>query len=594
MTKSWTVSGTGLLITREKAVIRLLESIKDRLAIFKRIQFLFTENKKDYSKRMVIIVLIMISGVISPVFYKLLIDHVLIGRNASMLVVICTGTFGMYVLKQLLQYLQLRVDNRLTISVFYQLRMRIWDIFLFSKHSFSSQYNVGNMKNMIEHDVSAVESFTNTQIIDFAMNLANALVMVVVLLVIDWRLSVLSVLMIPISFLITRRIGKRVEKKTEKYRREFGRYEGWLAETIRGWKDIKILNVESLPVKTFDSYWKHLSPIYLSRQLLMGLNDVIQSVNFDFIMHMNIYFIGGLVVFYSNMTVGVLLIFIAYFNKLTSSLNKLNTANIQLQSDKPLIANVLDILNTETVQRGQKKLKGSIEFDRVSFRYGKGQKYALQDVSFQADEFDRIAIIGKSGHGKSTIVKLLVGLDSPQSGKITINHENISDMPHQVLSANIGVVMQDFDLFNLSIKDNLTLVKPQATMEEIERACKIAHIHEYINGLPNQYDTMVGERGLKLSGGQRQRLGIARLILKLPNIVILDEATSAIDNITEKEIFKELQPLLENKTVFIIGHKKSSIQMANKVIIIENGRIVAFDTSTSENIRNNALYSSST
>jgi len=219
------------------------------------------------------------------------------------------------------------------------------------------------------------------------------------------------------------------------------------------------------------------------------------------------------------------------------------------------------------------KIKGDIEFEHVYFSYSKG-KEVLKDINFTIKQGQMTALVGLSGAGKTTITNLLARFYDPDSGTIRIDGYDIREVTLESLRKQIGMVTQDTYVFNATIKENLLYAKPSATDKEIERACKVANIHDFIMGLPNGYDTVVGERGTKLSGGEKQRLSIARALLKDPRIIILDEATSSLDSLSEMLIQEAIKPLLEGRTSIVIAHRLSTIIAADQILVMDKGRIV--------------------
>lgn len=215
-----------------------------------------------------------------------------------------------------------------------------------------------------------------------------------------------------------------------------------------------------------------------------------------------------------------------------------------------------------------------ITFESVYFSYRGSSRYVLEDINFQLRKNEYVALVGKSGSGKSTFINMLLGQYQPLKGNISINGIDYKNLDIQCLQKLFGVVIQDSLLFNMSIKDNFYIVKPNATIEEMWRVCKQSGIEEYIRAQPNGLDTIIGEKGVKLSGGQRQRIAIARTLLLDSSILVFDESTSQLDHETEKMILNTLEKLAAYKTVIVIAHRHSSIQAAHRIVTFDNGRIV--------------------
>jgi ABC-type multidrug transport system fused ATPase/permease subunit len=214
-----------------------------------------------------------------------------------------------------------------------------------------------------------------------------------------------------------------------------------------------------------------------------------------------------------------------------------------------------------------------VVFDNVSFSYQEG-KPVLHDVSFEAQPGSVTALVGSSGSGKSTIIGLISAFHDPSQGVVSVDGKDLSTVRLDSFRSQLGVVLQDTFLFDGTIRENVAFARPESTGEQIMEACRIAHVHEFAQKLPKQYDTVVGERGVKLSGGQRQRVSIARAILANPRILILDEATSSLDSESEAAIQEGLAYLMEGRTTFVIAHRLSTIHRADQILVVEDGRIV--------------------
>jgi ABC-type multidrug transport system fused ATPase/permease subunit len=218
-------------------------------------------------------------------------------------------------------------------------------------------------------------------------------------------------------------------------------------------------------------------------------------------------------------------------------------------------------------------LKGGVRFENVTFGYD-SKKPIIKNLSLSISPGEKVAIVGATGSGKSTLIKLIPRFYDPQEGRILVDNYDIKNVKIESLRRQIGIVHQDVFLFPLSIRENIAYGKPSATQEEIENAAKIAKIHDFIDSLPQRYDTLVGERGITLSGGQRQRVAIARALLINPAILILDDSTSSVDAETEKEIYEALKELVKNRTVFIITQRLSTLKLADRIVVIEDGKVV--------------------
>ncbi len=292
-----------------------------------------------------------------------------------------------------------------------------------------------------------------------------------------------------------------------------------------------------------------------------------------------IFLYGGIGVIEGRMSVGAIVAFTAYLTRLYNPANQLMSLHVEFHTALAVFQRIFDYADripdiTNKQQAGTlHHVRGHIQYDDVSFVYPYKEDEALRHISFEALPGETIAIVGPSGAGKTTLVHLLARLYDPQSGSIRIDDQPIADVQLESLRQQIAFVTQDSFLFHSSIRDNLLLVKEDATQEELELACQHAFIHETIIRLPQGYDTFVGERGVRLSGGERQRVSIARAILKNPRILVLDEATSHLDSESEAYVQKALDQLMSDRTTLVIAHRLSTITNASRILVVEQGRI---------------------
>ena len=331
---------------------------------------------------------------------------------------------------------------------------------------------------------------------------------------------------------------------------------------------MKALNLQNRQKFIFVSYIKKYALYYakwINYWTLRAL--VIPKIRNEFLMRFGLYFLGGLLVMNRQMSIGSLLVFATYFEMLTKAILVVSSTDADLQGKKPYLDRLLQKLEEEYPAEQGEELKAidSIEIENLSYHY-LGQEDLLRNVSLSARQGERIAIVGKSGCGKTTLLKLLVGLLDADEGKILYSGMEISHIKISGLHKRIGFILQNSRLYNMSIKDNLLLANPDAAKEDLEEACRKACILDFIRELPDGFDTVIGENGSKLSGGQRQRIALARAFLMDVDVYIFDEATSAIDQYSEKLINDAIVSMGKGKIVIIVAHRESSIQLCNRVI----------------------------
>lgn len=291
-----------------------------------------------------------------------------------------------------------------------------------------------------------------------------------------------------------------------------------------------------------------------------------------------IFILGTVLHLDGKATVGEIVTFMGFATMLISRMEGAVGFVSRLVFHAPAIAEFFEVMDAKSSVPEKPgaatlpRVTGHVDFDHVAFAYPGGPRI-LHDMDFEAPPGRTVALVGQTGAGKSTAMALLQRLWDPVEGRITVDGHDLRDITLESLRRNVGVVFQESMLFNRSIRDNLLVGKPDATQEEIERACRMAEAHDFITRQPRGYDTMVGERGSSLSGGQRQRLAIARALLKDPPVLILDEATSALDAATEARVQKALKALMEGRTTFVIAHRLSTVRDADEILVFEGGRI---------------------
>ena len=367
-------------------------------------------------------------------------------------------------------------------------------------------------------------------------------------------------------------------KQDKKYRELRENNVGIISELIRGIRDIKVLNIE----RNFIRKTKEKIEYANDERFKMAnnsnkfrlLSDTIQEIILFIFIILGILLVTKDLLTASNLVVLYMYQDRIYYNLLFYITNLIDQIkNFNLSSNR--VYEVIDDNTMEKEKFGDKKkekLKGNIEFKNVSFSYNNNDMI-LENLSFKINENETVAIVGKTGSGKSTILSLIDKLYEINSGKIIIDNIDINDFDKDSLRNNISIITQSPYIFNFTIKENLSLVKPDMTKTEMINACSLASLHEFIVSLPNGYDTILGEDGINLSGGQRQRLAIARALLKDTEIILFDEATSALDNTTQKEIMEAINNMKGKYTIIIVAHRLSTIKNSDRIIFIENGKV---------------------
>lgn len=391
----------------------------------------------------------------------------------------------------------------------------------------------------------------------------------------------LIVMMLILYFIENIRTKKRNEAD-KLLRKEREKASGFISELVRGVRDIKMLYAEDSFMKRFSEIITDLNGMsYKMSATNRNYNLLRGSVNdaLDFIFICLLCYL----IYIGELTASLALVVYNYSNRTGSIIYALSSLMEQGKDFNLSCARIRDIIDDDKFPKekfGNKKIrkvKGNFEFRNVSFHY-EDKDNVLKDLSFKINSKETVAFVGKSGAGKTTIFSLLCKMYEPSSGTILIDDEDIDNLDKETIRGNITIISQDPYIFNLSIRDNFRLVKKDLTNKEMIEACKMACLDEFIESLPDKYDTIIGEGGVNLSGGQKQRLAIARALVQKTEIILFDEATSALDNETQSKIQEAIENMKDEYTILIIAHRLSTIKNADRILLLDNGKIKAEGT----------------
>lgn len=551
-------------------------SLTQRFFLFKKLFPLIAEHRTLYFALAGLKLWFLALSLTSPLFYLILINKVMLGKNLSLLLPVILGYLGVYVLQTLGVVLEKRFYNRLYLNFRLKTQLKMLRTLVHMDINKYSAYHAGDLKIRIENDTSVLEKFFNTHILDFLYAVLGTIALAIILTFMSPLLALTGFVMIPVSFWFTKVMSKKVSKLNEERRECYGKYETFLHNSFQHWKEIKANNLESSQSEVLQRFRSKLSKLFVRNQIYWYINRAFIAFKDFYITRMNLYFIGGLLIINGRMDVGVLLVFMDYYSKLFQNITQLTDSLLGLAGDNPSIDRALEVLSISEGKKPTIRLtESNLAVKNLSFSYSKSQQKVLCDVQLDVQAHEHVAIVGRSGSGKSTLVKLIMGLYRPISGIITVGGIDINNISSESLGSKIGIVSQDPALFNLTIRENLLLAKKRATEVDISEACRKANILDFIDSLPDKFDTLIGERGIKLSGGQKQRLAIARIMLKDPDIVIFDEATSSLDSENEKAIVSAIHSLSQGKTLITISHRLSTVLSCDRVIVMDQGEIVA-------------------
>ncbi|HEY3117357.1 MAG TPA: ABC transporter ATP-binding protein [Chloroflexota bacterium] len=535
-------------------------------------------------------------GLVPPMMIRNIIDHALPEKDLSLLVVLAAGMVGAPFLGGLLGVLQNYLNTRIAQRVMFDIRNELYRHVQSLSLRFFTKVKTGEVMSRLNNDVNGINQVigqTVTQNVAQVFVLATSLFLIFSL---DWRLALVSVLIVPAFLAPTRRVGNMrfdLQKETQIKQAELSAV---MQETlnISGFVLMKAFARESYEAKRFTEKNGDLMAIQIRSQMLGRWFRMLMQVLGDFGPAL-IYLYGGYLVITGGMSVGTVVAFVILLNRLYQPISQLVNVQVELMGSMALFTRIFEYLDTEPDIRnlpGAKPLtnvQGRVAFRDVSFEYIP-ERAAIDAVSFEAEPGQLVALVGPSGAGKTTITYLLPRFYDVTQGAVEIDGQDVRNFTLESVYAHIGMVTQETYLYNASILENLRYARLDATQDEIEEACRLAQIHDVISKMPDGYETIVGERGYRLSGGEKQRLAIARVFLKSPSILILDEATSSMDSQTEAQIQDALRPLLAGRTTFAIAHRLSTVLAADKILVLDHGKLVETGTHQ-ELLAKGGLYS---
>lgn len=555
-----------------------MKSQSERLIIMKKVFGLLGKKKPLFYRLLLFKLVDLLLVVINPFFYYIFINDVIVGGSIRELPLAIAGYLAVFFVQTLVIKFTRKAYNTLFFRLKLELRTDILKRYVNMRSDSYAKYSTGDLHNRIDRDVDLFETFLQKHVIDFIFSIAAVLLISVILLILNPILTIIGFLAIPLSFWFVQMISRKANRVSEE-RREFeGEYESFLNHSFQNWADIKTNNLEACMVAEFDRYRKILSKLIVKSQIYIALNWLFIAFKDYFITRMNLYFIGGLLIIYKKLTVGILLTFMDYFIQLVNNITSVVNSILEFSAQKPNLERVFEILDIKyRVKKRVVDLGDEITFSKVSFRYHEKQEFIINSLDLTVHPGEHLAVVGKSGCGKTTLINLLTGVYEPCGGEILLGSHRVSGVSHESISRKIGVVSQFSQMLNLTIRENLLLADRHADETKIRAACEKADILSFIESLPHQFDTNIGERGVKLSGGQKKRLAIARLLLQNPDIIIFDESTSSLDSHNEDEILKTISGLSGSKTIITIAHRLSTVLICDRIALIENGKVTAIE-----------------
>ena len=551
----------------------MISSVKNKR--WKYLKEIWTYIKKDFLALILIFFAKLgntITLLISPLIYRYFINDVVIQGNIERLFIVISGYFGLFIFQSLFSMVYSFFDNKLKNLLRIKLKSKLLNFYTSMSMQEYDSINKGDIRNVIEEDTVKIQELFSESV-NYIFGMLTIISLIVVMIIMDWRLTLFGILMMLCSFFLTQVVGEKIKKVASQYRKGLGELEEVIHDSLLNWKEIKVNALEERAAEEMLLKWNEIAAFTIKRTFYQYIAVVLSVVNLMMITRASIYFFGGILIFRKMTTVATMLIFINYYQQLNREMTDITDLAIKFKGDEPQIENVISILKEINLKKPFGQINGEMCLDHVNFKYTETSPIILDNICMTIPQNSHIAIVGKSGSGKSTLAKLMLGLLRPTSGSIFVGGTDISQISEQGLMRMISAVMQEPLFFNMSIAENLRIAKYGATEAEMDDACRQANIYDFVQTLPEKYDTVIGERGIKLSGGQRQRLAIARILLKDPDMIIFDEATSSLDTENEMAIIQAIQNISRDKTIITIAHRFATIRESDYIYMIQDGKI---------------------
>lgn len=526
---------------------------------------------------------------------KLIVDYLVEGEGGNLIYLLVVGLVASYFGRNYANYKRIIINNTLEQKVVFDIRSDVYRALQRMSLNYFEQRSTGEIMSRVNDDVTYVERI----FVDGLEQLVTAVLTLVgimaILLYWHWKLALASLLPIPFLVYGAWAYTKRAHDLYHNVRERAAKMNGILQDTISGMKETLAFNRQSHEIERFeersDAYCQgtlkvmRLWAVYSPAMMFLGSMGTVLII---------LYGVG--LVRGSEISVGTLVAFIGYLGLFYTPINQLHSLNHMLQHALASSERLFEVLDSEPEVMEQNnpmlpaaKVRGAIEFDKVQFAYVKDRP-VLHEVSFLIEPGEQIALVGHTGSGKSTVVKLLMRFFDPERGSIRIDGHDTKQLSLSYLREQIGLVSQDPFLFNGTVNENIRYGNLDADSDAIRRAAEAANAADFIDGLPEGFNTLIGERGVKLSGGERTRLALARVFLKDPPILVLDEATASVDTETESKIKEALTRLMQHRTTLIIAHRLSTLEGANRVLVLKKG--VLAETGTHQKLlESDSIYS---
>ncbi len=556
-----------------------------RKANFSRIITLFAPYRLRLSVVGVLIIISASIGAMSPFLLREVLDEAIPKARVGLLSALVGGMIGIAVLTGALGVWQTLVSNQVGQSVMHDLRTAVYRHLQRLSIAFFTRTRTGEVQSRIANDIGGIDNVVTSTATSVLSSFTTVLATIVAMVLLDWRLAVFSLALLPVFVWLTKRVGDKRKQITAERQVSLAEVSSIVSESlsISGILLGKTMGRAGDLADRFASESRNLADLEVRSRMtgrwMMAWIQIVFAM-----MPALVYWFAGWSLSGGNesISIGTVVAFTTLLTQLFFPIGRLLGVQVEVQTSLALFDRIFEYLDQPIdIVEGSREIgavRGDVTFEHVRFRYDDAGEWTLDDLTFTAPAGTKTALVGETGSGKTTCAYLVARLYDATQGRVTIDGVDVRELTFPSLASVVGVVSQETYLFHESVRENLRFARPDASDAEIEDAARVAQIHDLIAGLPDGYDTVVGERGYRFSGGEKQRMAIARTVLRNPPVLVLDEATSALDTQTERLVQDALERLAAGRTTIAIAHRLSTVRDADQIIVLDQGRIVEIGT----------------
>jgi ATP-binding cassette subfamily B protein len=550
-----------------------------------RIARLFRPYRGRLSAVLALIVVSAVLGMASPFLLREVLDKAIPQGDTTLLTWLVLGMIGVSVVTGVLSVAQTWLSNVVGQRVMHDLRTAVYRHLQRLSLAFFTRTRTGEVQSRIANDIGGVQNVVTSTATSIVSNVTTVSATIVAMIALDWRLAAFSLALLPVFVVITRRVGHERKRITSERQGRLADMSSLVEESlsVSGILLGKTMGRAPELADRFEAESVELADLEVRSR--MAGRWRMSSVQMSFaIMPALVYWFAGQSIAHGGgaISIGTVVAFTTLQTRLLFPSLSLLNVGLDMQTSLALFTRIFEYLDQpidiaerpDAVELDPGRMRGEVRFENVGFGYDADAPATISGVDIVVPPGARVALVGETGAGKTTLGYLVARLYDATSGRITIDGVDIRDLSFASLSRAVGLVSQETYLFHASIRENLRFAKPDATDEELEAAARAARIHDLIASLPEGYDTVVGERGYRFSGGEKQRIAIARTVLRNPPVLVLDEATSALDNETERAVQAALDRLAEGRTTIAIAHRLSTVRDADEIVVLDHGRVI--------------------